>query len=80
MAALGTIRTTRQLKSIYRCTLAKLVEMLGRAEREGRLLEKIRFLSRNSLLIVDEIGYRRSPPAAPTCSSSWSTPATRRAP
>jgi len=30
---------------------------LGRAEREGRLGEKIRFLARPSLLIVDEIGY-----------------------
>jgi DNA replication protein DnaC len=44
-------------KSVYRCTLAELVEALGRAEREGRLIEKTRFLSRNSLLIVDEIGY-----------------------
>lgn len=44
-------------RSVYRCTLAELVEALGRAEREGRLLEKIRYPSRNSLLIVDEIGY-----------------------
>jgi DNA replication protein DnaC len=44
-------------KSVYRCTLAELVEALGRAEREGRLIEKTRFLSRNRLLIVDEIGY-----------------------
>jgi DNA replication protein DnaC len=44
-------------RSAYRCTLAELVEALGRAEREGRLLEKIRFLARTSLLIVDEIGY-----------------------
>jgi DNA replication protein DnaC len=44
-------------KSVYRCTLAELVEALGRAEREGRLVEKIRFLARPGLLIVDEIGY-----------------------
>lgn len=44
-------------KSVYRCTLAELVEALGRAEREGRLSEKIRLLARPSLLIVDEIGY-----------------------
>jgi len=31
--------------------------LFSRAEREGRLVEKIRFLSRTSLLIVDEIGY-----------------------
>jgi DNA replication protein DnaC len=28
-----------------------------RAEREGRLRERIRFLCRSSLLIIDEIGY-----------------------
>ena len=44
-------------RSVYRCTLAEPVEALGRAEREGRLPEKIRYLSRNALLIVDEIGY-----------------------
>lgn len=44
-------------KSVYRCTLAELIEALGRAEREGRLTEKVRFLARPSLLIVDEIGY-----------------------
>ncbi len=54
--ALG-VAAVKQGRSVYRCTLAELVETLGRAEREGRLLEKIRFLSRNSLLIVDEIGY-----------------------
>jgi DNA replication protein DnaC len=54
--ALG-VAAVKAGKSVYRCTLAEMVEMLGRAEREGRLLEKIRFLSRNSLLIVDEIGY-----------------------
>ena len=44
-------------KAVYRCTLAELIEALGRAEREGRLTEKLRFYSRASLLIVDEIGY-----------------------
>jgi DNA replication protein DnaC len=67
-------------KAVYRCTLAELIEALGRAEREGRLTEKLRFYSRASLLIVDEIGYLPSLRAAPTSSSSWSTPATRRAP
>jgi IstB-like ATP binding protein len=31
--------------------------MYAKAEREGQLRERIRFLSRTSLLIVDEIGY-----------------------
>ena len=55
-AALG-VAAVKAGRSVYRCTLAELAEALGRAEREGRLLEKIRYLSRNSLLIVDEIGY-----------------------
>ena len=54
--ALG-VAAVKAGKSVYRCTLAELVEALGRAEREGRLVEKIRFLARPSLLIVDEIGY-----------------------
>ena len=37
----------------YRATLA---EALGRGERKGRRIEKIRFLGRSSLLSVDEIG------------------------
>lgn len=54
--ALG-VEAVKAGRSVYRCTLAELVEALGRAEREGRLVEKIRFLTRPSLLIVDEIGY-----------------------
>jgi DNA replication protein DnaC len=44
-------------RSVYRCSLAELIEALTKAEREGRLGEKIRFYARASLLIVDEIGY-----------------------
>lgn len=44
-------------KSVYRTTLADLVAALSQAEREGRVAEKIRFYARESLLIVDEIGY-----------------------
>jgi len=44
-------------RSVYRCNLAELIEALTKAEREGRLGEKIRFYARASLLIVDEIGY-----------------------
>lgn len=42
---------------VYRATLAELVEVLTKAERQGQLAEKIRFYARSSLLIVDEIGY-----------------------
>lgn len=34
-----------------------MIEALTKAEREGRLAEKIRLYARASLLIVDEIGY-----------------------
>ncbi|QPM90944.1 ATP-binding protein [Pseudooceanicola algae] len=44
-------------RSVYRCTLAGLIDALAQAEREGRLPEKIRFYARASLLVVDEIGY-----------------------
>lgn len=44
-------------RQVYRATLAELIDALAKAEREGRLTEKIRFYSRASLLIVDEIGY-----------------------
>ena len=37
--------------------MADLITALARAEREGRLQERIRFFCRPSLLIVDEIGY-----------------------
>ena len=43
--------------AVYRATLAELIEALAKAEREGRLADKLRFYTRSSLLIVDEIGY-----------------------
>ncbi len=55
-AALG-VAAIKAGKSTYRATLAELIEGLTKAEREGRLTEKIRFYARVSLLIVDEIGY-----------------------
>lgn len=44
-------------RSVYRATLTELIETLAQAERQGRLVEKIRFYTRIALLIVDEIGY-----------------------
>ena len=44
-------------RSVYFIPLADLVAILAKAEREGTLREKIRFLCRCSLLVVDEIGY-----------------------
>jgi DNA replication protein DnaC len=54
--ALG-VAAVRAGRSVYRAALAEIVEALGRAEREGRLRERIRFYARPALLIVDEIGY-----------------------
>jgi DNA replication protein DnaC len=54
--ALG-VAAVRAGRSVYRATLAEIVEALGRAEREGRLAERIRAYARPALLIVDEIGY-----------------------
>ena len=42
---------------MYFIPLADLVAILAKAEREGTLREKIRFLCRCSLLVIDEIGY-----------------------
>jgi DNA replication protein DnaC len=54
--ALG-IEAVKAGRSVYFATLADIVSVLARAEREGQLRERIRFLCRASLLIVDEIGY-----------------------
>ena len=55
-AALG-IAAVKARRSVYRTTLAELVDALAKARREDRLAEKMRFYTRTSLLIVDEIGY-----------------------
>jgi DNA replication protein DnaC len=54
--ALG-VEAVKAGKSVYFATLAELVASMTKAEREGNLRERVRFLARNSLLIVDEIGY-----------------------
>lgn len=54
--ALG-VEAVRAGHSVCFTTLADLVASLARAEREGNLRERIRYLCRAALLIVDEIGY-----------------------
>jgi len=54
--ALG-VEAVKAGKSVYFTTLAELISTLARAEREGRLQDKIRFFCRWSLLVIDEIGY-----------------------
>ena len=54
--ALG-VEAIRAGRSVYFMTLADLITALARAERDGSLRERLRFLCRPQLLIVDEIGY-----------------------
>jgi DNA replication protein DnaC len=54
--ALG-VEAVKAGRSVYFVTLADLVSALAKAEREGRLRDKLRFFCRAALLIVDEIGY-----------------------
>jgi len=54
--ALG-VAAVKAGRRVYSATLAELIETLVKAEREGRLAEKLGFYTRASLLIVDEIGY-----------------------
>jgi hypothetical protein len=77
--ALG-VEAVRAGKRVYRASLAEVIDMLVRAERDGGLPERLRFFNRNSLLIVDEIGYLPVTRAGPTSSSSSSTHATKKVP
>jgi DNA replication protein DnaC len=54
--ALG-VEAVKSGRSVYFATLADIVSSLAKAEREGTLRERLRFLCRPQLLIVDEIGY-----------------------
>src|SRR5580693_8709291 len=54
--ALG-VEAVKAGRSVYFASLADIISALAKAEREGQLRERIRFLCRTSLLIVDEIGY-----------------------
>jgi DNA replication protein DnaC len=54
--ALG-VEAVKAGRSVYFATLADIIASLAKAEREGQLRERIRFLARTALLIVDELGY-----------------------
>ena len=44
-------------KVVRPCQRRDIIDSLAKADREGRLRERIRFLCRSSLLIIGEIGY-----------------------
>jgi len=54
--ALG-VEAVKAGHSVYFATLADIIASLAKAERESTLRERLRFLCRPQLLIVDEIGY-----------------------
>jgi DNA replication protein DnaC len=54
--ALG-VEAVRAGRSVYFSPLADIIDSLAKADREGRLRERIRYLCRAQLLIIDEIGY-----------------------
>jgi len=54
--ALG-VEAVRAGRSVYFSPLADIIDSLAKADREGRLRERIRFLCRCALPIIDEIGY-----------------------
>jgi DNA replication protein DnaC len=51
------VEAVRAGRSVYFSPLADIIDSLARADREGRLRERIRYLCRSQLLIIDEIGY-----------------------
>src|SRR5438270_5186587 len=55
-SALG-VEAIRAGRTVYFSSLANIIDSLAKADREGRLRERIRFLCRAQLLIIDEIGY-----------------------
>ena len=57
LATALAVEAVRAGRSVYFLPLADLVAQLAKAEREGTLRERIRFLCRSALLVVDEIGY-----------------------
>ena len=54
--ALG-VEAVKAGKSVYFATLAEIVDTLGKAEREGKLAQRIAFITRPALPVIDEVGY-----------------------
>src|ERR671913_2553488 len=57
LATALAVEAVKAGKSVAFSTLADIIASLAKAERDGQLRERIRFLARASLLVVDEIGY-----------------------
>jgi DNA replication protein DnaC len=57
LASALAIEAVKAGRSVYFSTLSDIVASLAKAERDGVLRERIRYLCRHALLVVDEIGY-----------------------
>jgi DNA replication protein DnaC len=57
LATALAVEAVKAGRSVVFSTLADIVTSLAKAEREGQLRERIGYLCRASLLVVDEIGY-----------------------
>jgi len=57
LASALAIEAVKVGRSVYFSTLADIIAPLAKAERDGVLHERIRYLCRPALLVVDEIGY-----------------------
>jgi DNA replication protein DnaC len=57
LASALAIEAVKVGRSVYFATLADIVASLAKAERDSMLRERIRYLCRPALLVVDEIGY-----------------------
>ena len=53
----GYDKAVKAGRSVAFSTLADLIASLAKAERDGSLRERLRYLCRAALLVVDEIGY-----------------------
>jgi DNA replication protein DnaC len=51
------VEAVKARKSFDFATLAEIIDSLRKAEREGKLAQRIDFITRVALLIVDEVGY-----------------------
>ena len=57
LATALAVEAVKAGRSVYFSTLADIIASLAKAERDGQLRERIRYLCRAALLVVDEIGY-----------------------
>jgi len=57
LASALAVEAVKAGRSVYFSNLVDIIASLIKAERDGELRERIRYLCRASLLVVDEIGY-----------------------